>query len=944
MSELVIKSIAPEMRKPLLVASMSVILLAGLELIGWICGWQRFTVEFLRYIPMAPSTAICFIVLSLNGLFESRKESARVHLVGSISVILLVMVYCGLNLLQYWGQLALNIEDLLFPNPEYLNGAPLARMSPLTGGLFLLSGGALLLGLIRSTSDNEHDFLGNLSGLLGSVVAFAGFTILLGYVYGTPFLYGSGMVPVAATTAAAFLFLGFAVVTRLRPDDIPLCYFLGPPIQRRLVRMFTPPVFFAVLLQGAVSRFTPLFVDVNNALLSALLVAAIAILVVIAVSKTASMAGNDIDQAERGLRLSEERYRRLFEHAPLMYVITRNEQDVPFISDCNELFLSSVGHTREAVVGQPLADFFSPESRAELLEHGDYARALAGEFFIGERQLLTRDRRLIPTLLYTATEVDRSGHVTGTRAMFVDITERRRAEEELRASEVRYRAVFDNAGIGIDLLDRDGRILQVNQTLLDMLGYSEEELHQLTFLDVTHPEEREISKRNLEALMAGEIEFYRLEKRYLRKDRSILWADLTTSAIRGPNGEHSGTIGVISDITDRKKAEQEREQLRNQLAQVQKMESIGTLTGGIAHDFNNLLTIMNGYAELILSEKTEDDPSYSDLQMVLETGRKGAEMVQRLLAFSKKAEISLSPLDLNGIVENAIDLVRRTFPKMIEIETILAKDLSMVNADAVQVEQVLMNLCINAKEAMPEGGLLKVETRNTTVNEDYCRLNSAAKPGLFVLIEVTDSGSGISAETRDRMFDPFFTTKGWDFNKGTGLGLSVAKGIVEQHGGWITCQSEPGTGTTFTVFLPIIKDSPLFRKPETLPEATSGGEKILLVDDEEYVRDLGRRILERSGYNVFTASNGREALEIYARERSNIGLIVLDLIMPHMGGEKCLEEFLKINPRARVIVSTGRSLDPKERDHLEAYAKGFVNKPYQMQQFMEVVREVLAAP
>ena len=195
---------------------------------------------------------------------------------------------------------------------------------------------------------------------------------------------------------------------------------------------------------------------------------------------------------------------------------------------------------------------------------------------------------------------DADGKVVKSRSAVRDITERKRAEEALRASEERYRAVFDNAGIGIDLLDRDGRILQVNQSLLDMLGYSEEELHQLTFLDITHPEEREISKRNLEALMAGEIEFYRLEKRYLRKDRSILWADLTTSAIRGPNGEHSGTIGVISDITDRKKAEQEREQLRNQLAQAQKMEAIGTLTGGIAHDFNNLLTIILGYSEMLL--------------------------------------------------------------------------------------------------------------------------------------------------------------------------------------------------------------------------------------------------------------------------------------------------------------------------------------------------------
>ena len=248
-------------------------------------------------------------------------------------------------------------------------------------------------------------------------------------------------------------------------------------------------------------------------------------------------------------------------------------------------------------------------------------------------------------------------------------------------------------------------------------------------------------------------------------------------------------------------------------------------------------------------------------------GAKELRLVQRLLAFSKKAEISLRPLDLNSIVENAIDLVERTFPKMIEIETILAKDLSMVNADAVQVEQVLMNLCINAKEAMPEGGQLKIETRNATVDEDYCRSNSGARPGLFVLIEVSDSGSGMDAETMARMFDPFFTTKGWDFKKGTGLGLSVAKGIVEQHGGWITCESEPGEGTTFRIYFPAI------RRLQPEPRSANLAEQMLQAEARRFCWLTTKSMFEiwangfliRMGYTVITASNGKEALEIYAR-------------------------------------------------------------------------------
>jgi signal transduction histidine kinase len=397
------------------------------------------------------------------------------------------------------------------------------------------------------------------------------------------------------------------------------------------------------------------------------------------------------------------------------------------------------------------------------------------------------------------------------------------------------------------------------------------------------------------------------------------------------------------EIEDRLKAEEDREAIRTQLLQAQKMEAIGTLTKGIAHDFNNLLTIMNGYTEMILIDKTEDDPIYADLQKILQTGLKGADMVQRLLSFTKQTATKLEPVDLNHRIDETKKLMDRIFPKTIEIETNLPDDLGIVNADAGQMDQLLMNLCVNARDAMPDGGQLRIETRNITVDEDYCRLHVGAKPGRHVLIEISDTGTGMSKEIMDRMFDPFFTTKGWDFKKGTGLGLSVAKGIVEQHGGWITCQSELGQGTTFTLYFPIIEDLPEAQKPEPTAETVPGSEKILLVDDEEYVRDLGKRILEREGYKVITAANGKEALEIYSREQSNIALVVLDLIMPQMEGKQCLEELLKINPQVKVIVSTGHSLDARESLLLGTLARGFVNKPYEVGQMVQTVKGVLKA-
>ena len=519
----------------------------------------------------------------------------------------------------------------------------------------------------------------------------------------------------------------------------------------------------------------------------------------------------------------------------------------------------------------------------------------------------------------------------------------RQAEEALRASEEKYRAVFDNAGIGIDLLDRDGRITQVNQSLLDMLGYSEEELHQLTFLDITHPEEREISKRNLEALMAGEIEFYRLEKRYLRKDRSIVWADLTTSAIRGPNGEHSGTIGVISDITERKKAEQEREQLRNQLAQAQKMEAIGTLTGGIAHDFNNLLTVILGYSEMLLMDRDEKDSAYDDLQKIMQSARNGAEMVQRLLVFSRKAETNPVPLDLNRQIRNTEPLLSHTLPKMIRIEMRLADDLGLVHADPAQMDQIVMNLAINAKEAMPGGGTLTLETSNVTLESEFCTRHPGIPPGDYVLLSISDTGRGMDKEIQDRMFDPFFTVKGWDSRKGTGLGLPVVLGIVQHHGGCIECVSEVGEGTTFNIYLPKFTAEPLPDQADSRDVPPLGTETILLVDDEVLVRELGERILTKSGYRVLTARNGREALDIYKQHQPDIALVILDLIMPEMSGNECLRELVKIDPQVRVIVSSGHSdsEDPHEVPH--EFVRASVKKPYLMRQLLETVRSALDA-
>lgn len=528
---------------------------------------------------------------------------------------------------------------------------------------------------------------------------------------------------------------------------------------------------------------------------------------------------------------------------------------------------------------------------------------------------------------------DREGRVVGAIESVRDITHVKRAEETLKESEERYRTLFERAGDAILIVEPEGLILDANPAALELFGATRDQVLNGDIVDFYwDPSDRSRFREAVDG--NGFVHGFSWSIR--RKDGSRRLGEINSVAWRNSEGKLIGYLSMVRDIT-------ETRVLEEQLRQAQKMEAIGTLTGGIAHDFNNLLTVINGYTEIILLETAEDDPNYKDLEKILETGRKGAELVQRLLALSRKGESSPQPLNINRVVEEAVAVMERTIPKMIEIETDLDADLGMVNADSTQIEQVLMNLCINAREAMPDGGNLLIKTKNVIVNEAYCKLQMCAKAGPHVLLEVTDTGTGMDAETLGRIFDPFFTTKGWDSKKGTGLGLSVAKGIIERHGGWVTCQSTAGTGTTFKVYLPVVvRDVQGETKAEERAEAAPTRGSILLVDDEDLVRDLGKRILEREGYRVITALNGQEALEIYAMEQSAISAVILDLIMPQMGGEKCLEELLSLNPHVKVVVSSGHSLDRTERDRLGVKVKGFVNKPYRTKQLIDVVTRVIA--
>jgi two-component system, cell cycle sensor histidine kinase and response regulator CckA len=509
----------------------------------------------------------------------------------------------------------------------------------------------------------------------------------------------------------------------------------------------------------------------------------------------------------------------------------------------------------------------------------------------------------------------------------LDITARKRSEEAQR----RLATAIEQSIESIMMTDKTGKITYVNPAFEQISGYrSEEVLGRDTRFLKSDIHDSAHYKDLVDAIRGGNSWKGRIASQ--RRDGKIIYEDLAISPVRDSSGEIVSFVDVAHDVT-------EHIALEKQLIQAQKMESIGTLAGGVAHDFNNLLQVVLGYSELILADERFESRIRDDLGKINQAARTGADLVQSLLTFSRKTETKPRPLNLNHQIDRVRKLLSRTVPKMIEIQLNLCGDLSSINADPTQVEQILMNLAVNARDAMPDGGKLLIETQNATLDEDYCKTHLGSTPGDYVLLQFSDTGQGMDRDTLEHIFEPFYTTKG--VGEGTGLGLAMVYGIVKQHGGYIMCYSKPGQGTTFKIFFPAEPSHYETGRESLKPTSRGGTETILLVDDEVLIRDLGERILNRVGYTVITASNGKEALEIYRKKQSRIGLVILDLIMPEMGGKQCLEEMLKICPQAKVLIASGYRANGPAKEAVGAGAKGFVTKPYDMNRMIQTVRDVL---
>jgi PAS domain S-box-containing protein len=519
-------------------------------------------------------------------------------------------------------------------------------------------------------------------------------------------------------------------------------------------------------------------------------------------------------------------------------------------------------------------------------------------------------------------------------------SERKQMGEALRKGEERFRDLYDHAPLGYHEYDAEGRITSVNRTDFEMLGYTAEEMigHPMWEFNI----EGEALRDQVLAKLAGTSPPGRnLERTYRKKDGSTLPVLVEDRLILDQNGRIKGIRSTIQDITARKQAEEDKASLREQLRQSQKMEAIGKLAGGVAHDFNNLLTVIHGYSELMLNSLDQDSRLRQDVQEIMHASDRASSLTRQLLAFSRKQVLQPQVLDLNADVSNMDKMLRRMIGEDIELVTLLVKDLGRIKADPGQIEQVLLNLAVNAKDAMRNGGKLTIETANVKLDENYARSHVGVTPGNYVMLSMSDTGVGMTPETKERIFEPFFTTK--EKGKGTGLGLSTVYGIIQQSGGNIWVYSEPGLGTTFKIYLPTIEgDTESFRPAAVPTKLLQGSETVLLVEDEEMVRKLACTVLEKNGYRVLEASSGDKALDVVRGQNGNhIHLMVTDVVMPGMSGRQLADRLVSLRPELKVLYMSGYTDNAIVHHGVLDPGIAYIQKPFTPDALATKVREIL---
>ena len=627
-------------------------------------------------------------------------------------------------------------------------------------------------------------------------------------------------------------------------------------------------------------------------------------------------------ESERVLKESEEKFRVIFEDARDGIILVDEESRK--IHAANRIFCDMVQYTLDEVGQLGVSDIHPRESFPLLFDA--FERTMKQGSWLADNFPVRRKDGSIFRADTKWNPITISGKVF-VLGNFRDVTERGKTEETL----ARLAMAVDQVSESILITDRDGTILYVNPAFERTSGYSKEEATGRNPRFLRSGEHDESFYQEIwRALARGEVWAGNFINR--KKDGSLYGEDTTISPVRDPSGNVVNIVAVMRDVT-------QLQSLEKQLRVAQKMEAVGTLAGGIAHDFNNVLTVILGFGELLKLRIANDPEAVSDVDEILRGAERASVLTRQLLIFARRQVIDPVNLDLNLVVTDLDKLLRKVIREDIGIRTTLAEKLPTIRADQGQVEQVLMNLSLNARDAMPGGGQLLVETREEWVDEEYVKQYPYMKAGRYAVLSVSDTGIGMDEGTRDRIFEPFFTTKGPD--KGTGLGLAVVYGVVKQHNGFIHVYSEPGKGTTFRIYFPAV-DVPPDSKVVAAREVFRGGsETILLAEDNESVRHLAEQTLITRGYRVLAARDGEEAVDIFRRHGKEIAIVVLDMVMPKMGGKQAYDEMIATNPGLKAVFMSGYSANAINGSFVLHPGVMFLQKPFSPGSLARAVREVL---
>ena len=934
---------------------------AGVALLA-LAGWALDLAALKSVVPglvsMNPLTAVCFVLAALSLLLLTVEPLPDRATMLSRLCAVVVVAAALLSFSRLYTPWDLAPDLVLFRDRVVIdNGGLPNRMAPTTGFTFILIGIALMLLEVRTERGRRPAVvLATVAGLLGLVVA-------TGYAYESGGLYGIGrFVPMALNTAVCFSLLSAGIIAARPGTGFHSLLTQATPGGHLARRLLPAAIVLPVALGWLAFKGRQLgFFDHGGA--AAVLATATMLIMAALVWRSAVR----LDKSDRARGRAEEMLQELNEdlegrvsqrtrelarinealldQTRFLHQVLDTSPQLVFVKDwagrytlANQALADLYGTTVDRLIGKTDADFHANAEAVRAVQLADRDVMTTRQMKVIAEDPATDELGMVRWFhTIKAPLVERDGTCNRMLGLCTDITARHFAEGELRRASDELRALFDASPLAMCGLTADGYVRSWNRAAEELFGWSAGEVVGRPLPIV--PPQLQAEYRGLRDSMLSGNSVTTLETRRVRKDGEVIAVSVSTGPLYDASGRINGSVVVFGDIRDRK-------ELEAQLRQAQKMEAVGQLAGGVAHDFNTLLTVIQTASELLLAEMEPGDRRRQDVQEIEGAASRAAILTRQLLAFSRQQVLEPRVVDLNRVVAEIEPMVRRLVQENITVVTRLADDLHPVTADPHQLDQVILNLAVNARDAMPEGGTLLIETANVLLDENFPRTHPSAHPGPHVMLSVTDTGCGMDDATQARIFEPFFTTK--PVGVGTGLGLATVYGIVKQSGGHIWVYSEVGRGSSFKIYLPVspVSETGSEPAPAAPPRRADvaggrGGATILVVEDDAAVRCAVRRVLERRGYDVLESWNGDHALAALARARGSVDLVISDIVMPEMSGLELRDRMKEIQPAVPVLLMSGYSQEAITRLGNHESLGPLIEKPFTVDGLLENVRSVL---